>query len=905
VSVLYVAEWKHGVVVANAAAWSLCVCECCPLAGPCVVVECGPCAAALPIAPSLPSKAATSLSLNQSHVPGDFRAWRAQQKKKQRPWCWASPAHKHQLRAPVTARRAAACSARTLSRRTNVRHSLACPKIFVHPACARLSTINVGDPPSSLAVRRPPAPSSPANAAPAGRPLCFRRAPDPILATVPGVAALSATHPATPSPARLRDGLTNVGPMSQQTDAQANTSPPASVRSTTPPHPGHGAAQPESDQEAVTPKTLAQTGRSKTAPNVQESTLWKSSIDRPQLSERDSIFATTYLAADSPTSSPRTSARQLHHDDAPEHSLSAMAAPAPLQRRLIDPPVFRRKQSVHPPPALNHHHQLLATHFNSPTPTAGTRSDDTRRSPPPFMSPVDSPVHRATVSRLPDVQSALNGVMENSEERKRNIAWRGGKPVAFKGTGAPETSSVNGDSEKKIDVTLANIEQPSTARSRKASHYLRVFKDADGGEDQKPRDSRTKERRQGERRLLALHEDGQARSSSNETSALTEQLQRLSRPPSAAPSPQTGPTEGYFEKVPAPQSETGPSAHSSHKEPASVPDAASYKRPLPHYVLDEIRSIANLTPGAQPGSSFSRSLPTSAVEKFDAHISTTAARQHQPEEPTDYFQSRAEESAERSPTSEEEDSEREQISSALYFPHRRLKTSEQLPDETQDSEAEAEGNQAKSFSQPGKAAGGWAEGEALRAPQEVEISLQSQDTNQCLYGDIHAPAPLEHHEEEPLNATNVDALSAESETESLAESTHSLLGYESSATDDLGTTPTATTHLKEAKAKPAHIPQPGAPVDAVELKPYDHQVGGHSTVYRFSKRAVCKQLNNRENEFYETLEQHHPELLDFLPRYDSILAVWSCGTETSSYLQVLSMFRTSLTLSFYLGTLGF
>jgi hypothetical protein len=790
----------------------------------------------------------------------------------------------------------------------------------VHPGFARRPPTAGERGPSATLTRchSQPAPSRalPAARTAGRRPLtppqlafrCASAAPtDRILApTVPGVAALSATHPATPSPARLRDGLTNVGPMSQQTDAQANTSPPASVRSSTPLHPGHGSAQPESDQEAVTPKTLAQTGRSKTAPNVQESTLWKSSIDRPQLSERDSIFATTYLAADSPTSSPRTSARQLHpDDDAPEHPLSAMAAPAPLQRRLMDPPVFRRKQPSHTPAVLDDHHQLLATHFNSRTPTAGTRLDDTKRSPPPFMSPVESPVQRATIPRLPDVQSALNGVIENSEERKRNIAWRGGKPVAFKGTGAPEASTMNGDIEKKIDVTLANIEQPSTARSRKASHYLRVFKDADGGEDQKPRDSRTKERRQGERRLLALHEDGQARSKSNEPSALPEQLQRLSRPSSAAPSPQAGPTESYFEKVPTPRSETGSSAHSNHKEPASVPDVSSYKRPLPHYVLDEIRSIANLTPGIQHGSSFSRSLPTSAVEKFDAHISTTAARHHQPEEPTDYFQSRVEESAERSPTSEEEDSEREQISSALYFPHRRLKTSEQPSSETQDREAEAEGNQAKSFSHPGKAAGGWAEGEVLRTPQEVEISLQSQDTNQCLHGDIPAPAPLEHEDEEPLNATNVDALSAESETESRAESTHSLLGYESSATDDLGTTPTATTHIKEAKAKPAAIPQPGAPVDAVELKPYDHQVGGHSTVYRFSKRAVCKQLNNRENEFYETLEQHHPELLDFLPRYDFIIAVWSCETETSRYLQRLPVFRTRLTLCFYSGILAF
>lgn len=61
-----------------------------------------------------------------------------------------------------------------------------------------------------------------------------------------------------------------------------------------------------------------------------------------------------------------------------------------------------------------------------------------------------------------------------------------------------------------------------------------------------------------------------------------------------------------------------------------------------------------------------------------------------------------------------------------------------------------------------------------------------------------------------------------------------------------------------------HIRQP---LDAIELIPYKHQVGGHTTLWRFSRRAVCKQLNNRENEFYETIERYHRDLLSFLPRY--------------------------------------
>ncbi|RKF77669.1 putative inositol polyphosphate kinase [Golovinomyces cichoracearum] len=63
------------------------------------------------------------------------------------------------------------------------------------------------------------------------------------------------------------------------------------------------------------------------------------------------------------------------------------------------------------------------------------------------------------------------------------------------------------------------------------------------------------------------------------------------------------------------------------------------------------------------------------------------------------------------------------------------------------------------------------------------------------------------------------------------------------------------------------------PLDAIELIPYSHQVGGHTTLWRFSKRAVCKRLNNRENEFYEKIEQCYPKLLQFLPRYIGVLNV--------------------------------
>ncbi|ORY85763.1 hypothetical protein BCR37DRAFT_377483 [Protomyces lactucae-debilis] len=59
----------------------------------------------------------------------------------------------------------------------------------------------------------------------------------------------------------------------------------------------------------------------------------------------------------------------------------------------------------------------------------------------------------------------------------------------------------------------------------------------------------------------------------------------------------------------------------------------------------------------------------------------------------------------------------------------------------------------------------------------------------------------------------------------------------------------------------------------VSLKPFKHQVGGHNPIFRFSERAVCKPLANNENEFYETIEEKHPELLPFMPKYIGVLNV--------------------------------
>ncbi|KAK4047629.1 inositol polyphosphate kinase kcs1 [Microbotryomycetes sp. JL201] len=65
----------------------------------------------------------------------------------------------------------------------------------------------------------------------------------------------------------------------------------------------------------------------------------------------------------------------------------------------------------------------------------------------------------------------------------------------------------------------------------------------------------------------------------------------------------------------------------------------------------------------------------------------------------------------------------------------------------------------------------------------------------------------------------------------------------------------------------------GKPTNTVPLEPFKHQVGGHNHIFRFSKKAVCKPLASRENEFYEALERSGPRLLAFVPQYLGVLNV--------------------------------
>jgi hypothetical protein len=204
--------------------------------------------------------------------------------------------------------------------------------------------------------------------------------------------------------------------------------------------------------------------------------------------------------------------------------------------------------------------------------------------------------------------------------------------------------------------------------------------------------------------------------------------------------------------------------------------------------------------------------------------------------------------------SDDDDSDREHILSATYFPH----TGVILGESPTSDDTLGRKPCAAEFdhSQRGTQA------------EDVQVALQSEGTRNYLHGDFSRPASEDNIS--TVNKTNEQTdLAYESEYESE-------YGYESLASEDedneTDTTPKATP-VMHAQAERATSRAAPAPIGAVELKPYKHQVGGHTALYRFSRRAVCKQLNSKENMFYETVERHHRDLLGFMPRYIGVLNV--------------------------------
>ncbi|KAK3045322.1 hypothetical protein LTS18_014041, partial [Coniosporium uncinatum] len=156
--------------------------------------------------------------------------------------------------------------------------------------------------------------------------------------------------------------------------------------------------------------------------------------------------------------------------------------------------------------------------------------------------------------------------------------------------------------------------------------------------------------------------------------------------------------------------------------------------------------------------------------------------------------------ASRALDEEEEGSEREQIASAMYFPHRQV--AREAATEEEEFIQEIVNKDHTHEKPPSRPKEQRQKDDQVQASDEVEISLHARDDDHYLHSDLHGDLKAASYPSEDQELTKVrptDYTAALSESESENESARSQYGYDSSTTDDLSATPTAKAKIDEAK----------------------------------------------------------------------------------------------------------
>ncbi|KFY53608.1 hypothetical protein V496_07432, partial [Pseudogymnoascus sp. VKM F-4515 (FW-2607)] len=456
-------------------------------------------------------------------------------------------------------------------------------------------------------------------------------------------------------------------------------------------------------------------------------------------------------------------------------------------------------------------------------------------------------------------------------------SWRDGQRMPGAGMAwsiGDEALSPGEDGQVEKSITQALAGETHNSRSRKSSHSVRLFKE--GLPEESARRSRLKDE-SGEGVTGEAHTRGEKKLSpiagSTEQTPADDVSSSYFDLPVAEPTSTAAPiTRHHTSSGRLGRSNTTGKSDESPRRPER-------QNTLPAQLLDDLRSRHNLTPASTKGSSFSNSIPiTDSERQSTADLSISVPT----DESTLGATSGDEKPHTESPNSDEESSE-EKISSALFVPHQssrepgdesphhhtppcrepsadrreRVKESEQwlVEHEVASLEgervaADKEGETAKVspelMSPRSRTASGYFSQASSTTLSPSDFSYPSAK------GDEQVPVAQEQGEEEVTPTERRPSLQE-----------YTVKTRERAPTQDSAQQPPQ----QQASPKVA------GPLEAIELIPYKHQVGGHTTLWRFSKRAVCKQLNNRENQFYETVEHYHPALLKFMPRYIGVLNV--------------------------------
>ncbi|MCJ1402852.1 Inositol hexakisphosphate kinase 1 [Xylographa trunciseda] len=715
--------------------------------------------------------------------------------------------------------------------------------------------------------------------------------------------------------------------MSIPPSAAENASPLVRSNTEPPQDNDHVSSSPPALSPAITPSSSAHPSKTK-APQF-PSTLGAWHAERPQLSERDSIFATHYsvLDSDSAATTPRlppvlpskSNLPTLPHDVASDLDLSAplstqATAPALLSRQKRQPSAMTRSASYQAPYDSQEDHDRAENRdshqnifFNSgrfdETTVNLSKTSNTTDLELPTKTRDASPVTQKVPARPPHQPKIvrMSATWHEPEATSHNGFFaeddRAKAREEVKGQDKNKRATSKARVEEQIEATLANEEPVSNARSRKASHYLGLFKENATSQEQRNNKNRSKEHSKGRHTIPVLEGPtnegiGSSDSLGGEASnTLPKVMLQPGKPASSTESPaatgtpnesgtwptQTRDSPGYASS-PRPLSDISNRSQPEHEtpEPQSAEPGNSIEwisgdpsiGVLPLRLLEEIRSHQQLPNGSKAGMITSNGGTIRADSKTNVQIPPATNLEfsdssllvpHEPLSPS---------KNDNIGDEDEYESDKEHISSATYYPHHAPS-----PDILEDTDAD--------HSSPFESSD-----DATKSSEASSLELaDDEDDRTVIRNHLEDPQDrADNHQvhDKPLKTRSSSAArlaplpgsttssSSEAEYDSWDESGASDKADDSGATDGGDVTPTATpnvhTHFLRSGARQA-------PLKAVQLKPYKHQVGGHTNVYSFSKQAICKQLNNRENEFYEVIERRHPELLKYLPRYLGVLNV--------------------------------
>lgn len=624
--------------------------------------------------------------------------------------------------------------------------------------------------------------------------------------------------------------------------------------------------------------------------------------DSPLLSERESIFATHYLPSDGIDQTPRLLAAEGAHDvaDLPQDLEQAMEVALPTSppqspislKTLLSP---TRPRSIHTVNDVGQK-RLPNSSLTSSKWVEESRGNihkvrrvasEGHSGKPLFQFRVTDQTYPTLAETSKAIVSAEKmSTADNDGEDQQRLIHKNGQTQpergsttreAFRQSDSKERSSSRGriHVEKSIEATLPNRDRAKNGRTRKSSHLMGIFKET-ASPDAKSRDGQSRNAR-------ARHEEAGGNVIPHEESEISQLRSKFRAFKTSASSIAELPRRATSFDVPM------------QVEDPSLTDLPIYAEPGMAAVVSDTPDDTVLTPGSPLSAAhdpyFRRrddieQSMNGAPPVIPARLLEDIRKQHslaprgdrssalyfrsslgsidvnRPEVPTNTRD------VPKGVAEDRDDDVVEHISSAVYFPHPGPSDDdiEQFtsPDEDQKVEPSA-ALSTSAISTPKVELKRTLSG--IVPPEHIDISVKSQHERRVFHGD-YQPAEEstddDAQRETPTFHHDPTLESGSSASESEISSGEELSDLGQAEDDEL--TPTSTPVPQSLLQRRRRASKATAPRGAVVLEPYSHQVGGHSTMFRFSRRAVCKQLNNRENEFYERIEKRHPDMLRFLPR---------------------------------------